>query len=81
MLFSTLCLQRRPSSAAAALMQQRIFAERHWTLGTQSRKTPAKIMDAIYEALRETKASWKKIAPYCLKARCVEKTCSLSLIS
>jgi len=64
-------LQRRPSSAAAALMQQRIFAERHWTLGTQSRKTPAKIMDAIYEALRETKASWKKIAPYCLKARYV----------
>ena len=64
-------LQRRPSAAAAALMQQRIFAERHWTLGTQSRKTPAKIMDAIYDALAETNASWKKVAPYVIKARYV----------
>ena len=61
-------LQRRPSAAAAALMQQRIFAERHWTLGTQSRKTPAKIMESIYSALVQTKASWKKIGPYVLKA-------------
>ena len=62
-------LQRRPSAAAAALMQQRIFAERHWTLGAQSRKTPAKIMEAVYRALEETRATWKKIAPYVLKAR------------
>ena len=62
-------LQRRPSAAEAALMQQRIFAQRHWTLGTQSTKSPAKIMDAIYDALAKTKASWKKIAPYSIKAR------------
>jgi 5'-AMP-activated protein kinase catalytic alpha subunit len=62
-------LQRRPSAAAAALMQQRIFAERRWSLGAQSRKTPAQIMDAIYDALAKTKASWKKITPYAIKAR------------
>ena len=62
-------LQRRPSAAAAALMQQRIFAERHWTLGTQSRKTPQKIMDSIYNALGETNGCWKRLGPYALKAR------------
>ncbi|QDZ19798.1 serine/threonine protein kinase [Chloropicon primus] len=62
-------LQRRPSAAAAALMQQRIFAERHWTLGTQSRKTPANIMESIYSALVATNACWKRLGPYILKAR------------
>ena len=62
-------MQRRPSAAAAALMQQRIFAERRWTLGMQTRKPIGKVVNAIYAALTEMNASWKKLAPYAIKAR------------
>lgn len=60
---------RRPSAAAAAMMQQRIVAHQTWTLGLQTRLHPSETVVELLRVLALYGISWKKGGPYNIKAR------------
>ena len=64
-------MTRRPSAAEAAIMEQRLIAQRRWQLGFSSGLPPQQIMASIYVALGKTRCLWKQLGPYCLKCLAV----------
>eukprot|EP00232_Nephroselmis_pyriformis_P004979 CAMPEP_0182903420 /NCGR_PEP_ID=MMETSP0034_2-20130328/31260_1 /TAXON_ID=156128 /ORGANISM="Nephroselmis pyriformis, Strain CCMP717" /LENGTH=515 /DNA_ID=CAMNT_0025038291 /DNA_START=214 /DNA_END=1761 /DNA_ORIENTATION=+ len=62
---------RRPSFAGAAMMQQRLVAQRRWGLGIHSRKHPSEIMAETLRALQALMVAWKQNGAYNLKCRYV----------
>mmetsp|Transcript_6363 Transcript_6363/g.12098 ORF Transcript_6363/g.12098 Transcript_6363/m.12098 type:complete len:496 (+) Transcript_6363:583-2070(+) len=59
----------RSQSNTNPVVQTRMVAERHWSLGVHTRRSPADVMAEVFRALQALGIGWKRHAPYNIKCR------------
>eukprot|EP00238_Polyblepharides_amylifera_P000466 CAMPEP_0196572784 /NCGR_PEP_ID=MMETSP1081-20130531/2766_1 /TAXON_ID=36882 /ORGANISM="Pyramimonas amylifera, Strain CCMP720" /LENGTH=446 /DNA_ID=CAMNT_0041890217 /DNA_START=123 /DNA_END=1463 /DNA_ORIENTATION=+ len=56
-------------TTSSSSLQNRMIAERHWTLGIQTRRPPAEMMTEVFRTLQSIGVGWKRTQPYTVKCR------------